>query len=230
MAKNDLKLLGGWFSPFALRVQVALNLKGLDYEVVEQTLSPKSELLLKSNPVHKKIPVLLHADHKPICESLIIVEYIDEVWTNAPSILPQKPYDRANARFWLSYIDDKLLTSTKSILMAEDDEAKKPHLEQIEEVLEKMEEVFNKYSEGKAFFGGDTIGLIDIGFGSFMSWIRVTEDIIGIKVLDEARNPSLAQWAQSFAAHPSVKGLLPETPKLTEFAKLLILQWTASAR
>jgi len=107
MAKNELKLLGGWFSPFALRVQIALNLKGVDYEFVEETLNPKSELLLKSNPVHKKIPVLLHED-KAICESAIIVEYIDEVWSNVPSILPQNAYDRANARFWVAYIDDKV--------------------------------------------------------------------------------------------------------------------------
>jgi len=107
MAKDNLKLLGGWFSPYALRVQIALNLKGLDYEVVEETLNPKSELLLKSNPVHKKIPVLLHED-KVICESAIIVEYIDEVWTNAPHILPQNAYDRAIARFWFAYTDEKV--------------------------------------------------------------------------------------------------------------------------
>jgi len=107
MAKNDLKVLGGWFSPFSLRVQMALNLKGLDYEVVEETFNPKSELLIKSNPVRKKIPVLLHAD-KAICESAIIVQYIDEVWNNAPHILPQNAYDRANARFWVAYTDEKV--------------------------------------------------------------------------------------------------------------------------
>ncbi|KAK7307175.1 hypothetical protein VNO77_40003 [Canavalia gladiata] len=103
MAKNDLKLLGAWFSPFPLRVQIALNLKGLEYEFVEETLDSKSELLLKSNPVHKKIPVLIHAD-KPICESAIIVQYIDEVWTNSPSILPSNAYDRAIARIHIDHI------------------------------------------------------------------------------------------------------------------------------
>ncbi|CAJ1931643.1 unnamed protein product [Sphenostylis stenocarpa] len=226
MAKNDLKLLGGWFSPFALRVQIALNLKGVEYEVIEETLNPKSDLLLKSNPVHKKIPVLLHAD-KAICESAIIVEYIDEVWSNAPSILPQNAYDRANARFWVAYTDEKWFTSLKSVLVADDDEAKKPHYEQAEEVLERLEEVLSKGSEGKAFFGGDRIGFIDIGFGSFLSWMRVIEEMNGRKLLDETKHPSLVKWAETFAADPAVNGLLPETDKLIEFAKVLKLKLAA---
>ncbi|KAF6176433.1 hypothetical protein GIB67_010070 [Kingdonia uniflora] len=31
------------------------------------------------NPVHKKVPVLIH-NGKPISESLIVVQYVDEVW------------------------------------------------------------------------------------------------------------------------------------------------------
>lgn len=108
MAKNDLKVLGAWPSPYVMRARIALNIKSLDYEFLEETFGSKSQLLLQSNPVHKKIPVLIHGD-KPICESLVIVEYIDEVWASGPSILPSHPYDRATARFWASYIDEKVL-------------------------------------------------------------------------------------------------------------------------
>ncbi|KAF9590109.1 hypothetical protein IFM89_030857 [Coptis chinensis] len=48
---------------------------------------------------------MIHND-KPICESLIIVQYIDEAFTSGPSILPSNPYDRFVARFWGAYIDD----------------------------------------------------------------------------------------------------------------------------
>jgi len=110
MATNDLKLLGSWFSPFVARVQIALTIKGVNYENIEETLFPKSDLLLQYNPVHKKIPVLIHGD-KILCESAIIVEYIDEVWKNngTPSILPSNSYDRAIAKCWVAYIDDKVL-------------------------------------------------------------------------------------------------------------------------
>nr|CAB3495441.1 unnamed protein product [Digitaria exilis] len=77
MAGGELKLLGTRASPFAMRVKLALNFKGLSYENIEEDLRNKSDLLISSNPVHKKVPVLIH-NGKPICESRIIVEYIDE--------------------------------------------------------------------------------------------------------------------------------------------------------
>jgi glutathione S-transferase len=45
--------------------------------------------------------MLLH-DGKPICESQVIVQYIDEVFGAAGyPILPAEPSERATARFWL---------------------------------------------------------------------------------------------------------------------------------
>ncbi|KAF2323344.1 hypothetical protein GH714_034791 [Hevea brasiliensis] len=58
------------------------------------------------NPVHKQIPVLIH-NGKPICESMIIIKYIDEVWNDRAPLLPSDPYQRAHARFGADYIDKK---------------------------------------------------------------------------------------------------------------------------
>jgi len=104
-----VRVIGLWPSPFVIRVLIALKLKGVKYELVEEVVGKKSELLLRSNPVHKKIPVLLHHG-KPISESLIIVQYIDEVWSSddAPAFLPADAYTRAVQRFWAQYVDDKV--------------------------------------------------------------------------------------------------------------------------
>ncbi|KAM3405918.1 hypothetical protein ACQJBY_000137 [Aegilops geniculata] len=105
--EDELKLLGTWASPWVARVKIALHLKGLSYEFVEQDLDCKSDLLLTSNPVHKKVPVLIH-NGKPICECVAILEYIDDAYgTVGPSLLPADPYERAIAQFWVDYIDHK---------------------------------------------------------------------------------------------------------------------------
>lgn len=95
---EELKLLGFWVSPMVLRVEWAFRLKGItDYEYVdEDLLHNKSSLLLELNPVHKKVPVLIHKGNG-IAESLVIVEYIDETWKNH-SLLPQDPYEKARIR------------------------------------------------------------------------------------------------------------------------------------
>ncbi|CAH9090662.1 unnamed protein product [Cuscuta epithymum] len=119
MASNNVKLLGVWWSPFVIRVRVALNLKSVDYDFIEETFMSKSELLLELNPVYKKIPVLVH-DDKPICESIIIAQYIDDVWAASEStVFPCDPYDRAVTKFWSVYIDDKVRVYVSTIYTLE---------------------------------------------------------------------------------------------------------------
>ncbi|KAL9250844.1 Glutathione S-transferase U17-like protein [Drosera capensis] len=222
MAKGDVKLLGTWVSPFALRVKVALKLKSVDYEYLEENLrGGKSELLLKSNPVHKKIPVLLHGD-RPVSESLIIVQYIDEVWTDGPSILPSDPYDRAIARFWAAYVDDKVHPFMRAIMTANDEEAREA-VAKFKEVLVLLEDAFVKSSKGKPFFGGHEIGYVDIAFGAFVGWLKVIEKALNAELFDEATTPNLLVWVVAFLAHPAVKDITPSTDKLLEFAKNVVL-------
>jgi glutathione S-transferase len=105
---TEVKLIGSWASPYVTRARIALNIKEVQYEFLEESFGTKSELLLKSNPVYKKVPVLIH-DGKPVCESMIIVQYIDDVWTGSgPSLMPADAYERAMHRFWTVFVDDKV--------------------------------------------------------------------------------------------------------------------------
>jgi glutathione S-transferase len=92
---------------YGMRVRIALAEKGVQYEYKEQNLINKSPLLLQMNPIHKKIPVLI-LNGKTICESAIIVQYIDDVWNDKAPIMPSNPYEKAQARFWVDYIDKKV--------------------------------------------------------------------------------------------------------------------------
>ena len=105
---GKVELIGAWPSPFYYRVIWALELKGIKHEHILEDLTNKSSLLLQYNPIHKKIPILVH-DGKPICESLIILEYIEEKWPHLHSLLPMEPYQRAMVRFWAKFADDKVI-------------------------------------------------------------------------------------------------------------------------
>ncbi|KAJ6817600.1 glutathione S-transferase U17-like [Iris pallida] len=221
--EGEVKLLGAWASPFVLRPRIALNMKGVKYEFLEETFGSKSELLLRSNPVYKKIPVLIHAG-KPVSESMIIVQYIHDVWgdNGTTPILPAHPYDRAVARFWAVYIDDKWFPSLAGISRAETDEAKAEAVSQVFSGLQLLEEAFQKCSSnGKGFFGGEAIGYLDIALGSYLGWLKATEKMTGIDFLDQAKTPLLLGWADRFCSHAAVREVMPETDRLVEFAKLL---------
>lgn len=106
MAEKEVKMLSIWASPYCRRVEMALKLKGVTYECVEDHLENKSALLLEKNPIYKKVPVVIHKD-KTILESQVILEYIEETWPNIP-ILPQDPYERSKARFLAKLVDDQV--------------------------------------------------------------------------------------------------------------------------
>lgn len=103
---EEVTLLDFWCSMYGMRARIALAEKGVKYEYKEEDLKNKSPLLLQMNPIHKKIPVLIH-NGKSICESLVIVQYVDDVWKGTgPVLIPSDPYEKAQAWFWSDYMDN----------------------------------------------------------------------------------------------------------------------------
>ncbi|CAI8612731.1 unnamed protein product [Vicia faba] len=204
MATNqeEVKLLGALGSPFVCRVTLALKLKGIEYEFVKEDLKNKSELLLKYNPVYKQVPVFVH-NHKPISESLVILEYIDETWKQNP-ILPSDPYKRALARFWAKFIDDKVMGPSFKSAFTIDEKEREKNIEESSEALRVLE---NELKD--KFFGGEEIDIVDIAAVFIAFWIPLIQDISGLQLFTAEKFPKLYQWSQEFLNHPVVKKSLP---------------------
>ncbi|XP_020092481.1 probable glutathione S-transferase parA [Ananas comosus] len=208
-----VKLLDAWVSPFGQRVRIALAEKGVEYEYVEENLAEKSRLLLESNPVHKKIPVLIH-DGNPVCESLIIVEYIDDVWDKKPHLLPAHPYLRAQPRFWADFVDKKIYecgTRLWKLKGEEQAEAKKEMIEILKLLAAELGD--------KTYFGGDAFGFVDVALVPFTSWFYSYERCAGFSV--EAECPEIVAWAKRCMERESVKKTLYDPEKVYEFVCFL---------
>ncbi|OAY57806.1 glutathione S-transferase U7 [Manihot esculenta] len=208
---EEVKLLGLWASPYSLRVELVLKLKGIQYQYIEEDLFNKSPLLLKSNPVHKKIPVLIH-NGKPIAESLVILEYIDETWKNNP-ILPENPYDRAIARFWAKFIDEKIVQTASKFRSANEEEK-----EQILEELGEQLKVIEKELEGKEFFGGESIGYVDVVAFLLVYSFQVRQEVMQKDWINEEKFPVLCKWMGKLHEIDVVNQCLP--PKDKHYAYL----------
>ncbi|XP_015088754.1 probable glutathione S-transferase [Solanum pennellii] len=206
---EQVKLLGFWYSPFTNRVEWALKLKGVKYEYIEEDRYNKSSLLLESNPVYKKVPVLIHND-KPICDSMVILEYIDETF-EGPSILPKDPYDRALARFWAKFLDDKVVTVVNAFLRKGEENEKAK-----EEVCEMLKILDNELKD-KKFFVGNKFGIADIVANLVGLWLGVFQEGSGVELVTSEKFSNFCGWRDEYVNCSQVKEYLPRRDDLLAF-------------
>ncbi|CAD5184004.1 unnamed protein product [Musa acuminata subsp. malaccensis] len=215
---SDLKLLGSWASSYTHRVQLALKLKGLAFEYAEEDLADKSPSLLLYNPVYEKVPVLLHRG-RPVLESVIILHYLDETWPEVP-LMPADPYDRALARFWCHFVDDKLGPAVGAVFASPSD-GQAAAVEQVHENLRLVERELREgaFAGRRRFFGGDKIGVLDIVLGCGSYWLAVFEEVMEVKLVDPEAFPLFHSWLRDFEAQEEVKAIIPAIDRLLEYAR-----------
>ncbi|KAI3697299.1 hypothetical protein L6452_30219 [Arctium lappa] len=205
---GEVKLFRTWSSPFALRIVWALKLKGVEYETIYEDLANKSSSLLEYNPVHKKVPVLLH-NGIPICESLVILEYIDETWNKGVRFLPEDPLARATARFWAKFNDEQVFPSFFRYFMSQGEDQEKAK----EKALENLKLV-EEHLKGKKFFGGETFGFLDLVFGWLVCYPGVINKAINQNLLAKQMFPNLCRWMEQFGDVPVIKENWPDEEAL----------------
>ncbi|CAN6222617.1 unnamed protein product [Urochloa humidicola] len=219
-------------SPFVMRVRVALNLKGLRYTYMLEDLSAKSDLLLASNPVHKMVPVLLHAG-RPVCESAVILHYLDDAFPATARLLPSAaadPYGRATHRLWAARVDATLHPAWMRVVRLHAapaaDERVAAAAEPAAVLLDQLDALLGERGE-RPFFGGNAIGYLDVVLGSFLSWIEALRALAGVALLDATRTPRLAAWAERFAGSEAVRPVTPEVGWVVAYAEMLRARWDA---
>jgi glutathione S-transferase len=108
-----LELLNNPISTCSQKVRLCLHEKGLAFTDTKIDFRKKEHLApeyLKLNP-NGVVPTLLH-DGRPIVDSSVIVEYLEEVFPR-PRLSPAAPYERASMRAWLRYIEEVPTTAIR---------------------------------------------------------------------------------------------------------------------
>ncbi|GLJ17113.1 hypothetical protein SUGI_0296160 [Cryptomeria japonica] len=210
-SEEQVKLLLIRSSPFAMSCALALNHKGVKFEVVEEKFPNKSELLLKANPVYKQVPVLLH-NGSSISQSLVIVEYIQEAWPD-PSLLPQSPYERALARFWADYINNKFIETGLKLMkkFGEEHETARKDIVQQFVTLEK-----GMIGEGPFFMGG-RMSLVDVALVPLVPWMASFETLGELKFPDAEQCGRMHRWLAAMRENSNVIASVPDSDWLLSY-------------
>jgi maleylacetoacetate isomerase len=101
MSAEGLRLYSYWRSSAAYRVRIALNLKGLPYDIVPVNLAANggeqhSADYAQVNP-QELVPTLFDGG-RIIRQSMAIIEYLDESYDGELKLLPPTARDRARVR------------------------------------------------------------------------------------------------------------------------------------
>ncbi|KAK3395999.1 glutathione S-transferase [Sordaria brevicollis] len=177
-SEHPLKLYGGWFCPFVQRVWITLAEKDIPHQYIEINPYHKAPEFLALNPrglvPTLAVPTVTDAktgkvkEVKPLYESLVLCEYLDEAFpNNGERLLPQSdPYERARCRLWIDHISSRIVPSFYRFIQHTPD---KPYsLEEIREEFLGHLKTFAKEmldspeSRSGPFFLGERFSLVDI--------------------------------------------------------------------
>ena len=166
--------------PFAQRSRMVLMEKRVDFELTEIDVYNKPDNWLEISP-YGKVPVLRH-NGGIIYESMIINEYLDEVFPNPP-LMPADSLGRARARIWMDFCDRQFLSANHKLRTGKDDP--KQHAEnklKVEENLQFIEhEGLRKLSDGPYWLGQE-VSLVDLHYSPFFERFGVYDELYGVTI------------------------------------------------
>jgi len=210
LAKDKLRLYAMRYCPYAERAMIALSIKQIPHEVVNIHLKEKPEWYLQRNPLGK-VPAI-EQNNKIVFESLVVAEYLDEVYTEHP-ILPKDPYERAQQKILTERLT-KLPTAIYGSFAKRDDPKA---IEAIVDAIKFYEELLHD-----DYFGGKSPSWAD-----YMAWPWV-ERLGGLNVvlgnkLPFAEHPKLVTYIARMKARPEIQRVLKSDEAHAEFFRSVIV-------
>lgn len=77
------------------------------------------------------------------------------------------------------------------------------------------------FGKEKKFFGGESVNVVDLAYGSIIKYITVLEDIFEEHILQAQKFPRLYTWFNIFKSEPTIAEILPDQDQMVAFLKTL---------
>ncbi len=191
-------LIGQYDSPFVRRVAIALRLYGLGFEHRPWSTFGDADKIAPYNPL-RRVPTLVLDDGEALIESMIILDYLDELVGPEKAMLPRSGAERRrHLRICalasglgdkaVSLLYERVLRKEQLALWVERCEA------QIADVLKVLEAERAKVTT--PYWLGDHIGHADIAVACVVRFTREAH----LQLFDPSRYPALAAHADACEA------------------------------
>lgn len=96
-----------------------------------------------------------------------------------------------------------------------------PESEREKEVKEAYEclKCLEKELGDQLFFGGETIGFVDIAADFVGYWLEIFQEASGVTIMTAEEFPKLQRWSEDFVGNNFIKEVLPPKEKLVAVLK-----------
>lgn len=203
LVPESLRCYNMKYCPYAQRTLLVLVHKNITFDIVNINLKRKPSWFLDRS-VLGKVPALERADGSTICESLVTMEYLDEVYPES-AIRRGDPWSKAQ---------DKVLVEQFSALPNNVHKFyySNPTPEETQKIFAKLTNVLDILEAELArrntvFYNGANPGFVDFAMWPWFERLPILADFAGTNVLTD-KQTKLLTWVQSMQEVPAVKALL----------------------
>ncbi|CAM6122829.1 unnamed protein product [Calypogeia fissa] len=213
----EVKLLTHRCSPYSQTVQIALLEKGIPFEPIYMSLPRKPTLLLETNPVYRQVPVIIHKG-RTLSQSLVILEYLEDVFPEKIPLVPKDPYERAKVRFWADFLHRGYTHFFNNCMKLQPGcPLKDKAMESALKFMRMVDAAMASYSTDGPFFTGPQFGFLDAVFAPFSTSLMVLEKLDGFVMPWHEEIPRLYSWIEAVRARPSVISSIPSVDEHADF-------------
>jgi glutathione S-transferase len=209
----SLKLVSFKACPFVQRVAIALEVKGIDYDIEYIDLACPPDWFLAISPL-KKVPLLI-VENQVIFESSVINEYIDEAFP-VNQLHPKDLLLRAQNRSWMEFCNGIFMATFRLTINESQAEFEQTLSTQMNDFDQLEKNLINK-----PFFNGENFSLVDATYAPTFQRLNYLHQLHGA-IFDKKRHPRIVQWKNKLLNLAEVKrSCVPEIEEI--YYKLL---WT----